>query len=383
MTGHTRLPLERTPEEEQEEREFLDLYGAWESLTPAGFAAEMVGFDRPWWVIGGWAVEAATGLRREHEDLDVSLLVCDVPAFVSFMAGRWHVWNNVGGVLHPLGGRDGRWPTVDEPASQLWLRRHAAAPWVVDIPLTPDHDGRWAHKLRPHETAEVAEVTWRADDGLRYLRPEYVMLHKARQSRAKDLLDLRAVLPVLAPDRRAWLRAAVADLDPAHPWLPLIAGAEPSVRRITASDWPALREVRLRALADAPDAFGVLLAEAQTQPEEVWRERAGGPSPILLGDVEGRPVAMGGLFLPDDDPGHAVVWGMWVDPAARGSGLGAALLRELLRLGRESGRTVLLHVTQGNDAARGLYEAHGFVGTGEWQPLREGSTLQVETMRLG
>lgn len=382
MTEHPRLPLERTPEEVQEEREFLDLYGAWEPLTPAGFAAEMTGFDRPWWVIGGWAVEAATGLRREHEDLDVSLLVCDVPAFVSFMAGRWHVWNNVAGVLHPLGGRDGRWPTVDEPASQLWLRRHAAAPWVVDIPLTPDHDGRWAHKLRPHETAEVAEVTWRADDGLRYLRPEYVMLHKARQSRPKDLLDLRAVLPVLTPDRRAWLQSAVADLDPAHPWLPLIAGAASSVRRITGADWRDLREVRLRALADAPDSFGVLLTEAQAQPEESWRERAGGASPILLGFDGGRPAGMGGLFLPEDAD-EAFVWGMWVEPAARGRGLGAALLQELLVLGRESGRAVLLHVTEGNDGARRLYEAHGFRGTGEWQPLREGSALRVESMRLG
>ncbi len=83
------------------------------------------------WVVGGWAIEAATGYRREHEDTDVSILASDVPAFVEFMKGRWHVWRNVGGVLHPLGDR---WPTVDDPRSQLWLRADASSPWMVDVP---------------------------------------------------------------------------------------------------------------------------------------------------------------------------------------------------------------------------------------------------------
>ncbi len=68
---------------------------------------------------------AATGYRREHEDTDVSILASDVRAFVEFMQGRWHVWNNVGGVLHPLGDR---WKTADDPRSQLWLRADAVSP---------------------------------------------------------------------------------------------------------------------------------------------------------------------------------------------------------------------------------------------------------------
>jgi len=215
-TEPSRVPLERTPEERAADATFFQVYGAWEPMDPPGFAREMEGFDRPWWVVGGWAIEAATGFRREHEDLDVSMLACDVPAFVEFVRGRWHVWNNVGGVLHPLGDR---WPTVDEPDSQLWLRADATSPWVVDMPLTPDDDGRWTNKRLPGHVDEVENVTWVAGDGLRYLLPEIVLVYKARLRRAKDDSDFRATLPTLTDERRTWMRQGVAAVDPEHPWL--------------------------------------------------------------------------------------------------------------------------------------------------------------------
>jgi hypothetical protein len=214
----TRIPLRRTAQEQAEEDQFLSLYGAWDPLSPAELAGELAGYGRPWWVIGGWAIEAATGFRREHEDTDISILACDVPALLSHLSGRWHVWNNVGGVLHPLGGK---WKDVDEPRSQLWLRKNAASPWVLDIPLTPDRDGLWTNKRLPdyeHE-APVDDVTWVAEDGIRYLNPEIVLLYKARLGRPKDDPDFDATLPVLTADARRWLRDALARLWPDHRWL--------------------------------------------------------------------------------------------------------------------------------------------------------------------
>jgi hypothetical protein len=159
---------------------------------------------------------SATGYRREHEDTDVSILSCDVPAFVEFMRGRWHVWNNVGGVLHPLGDR---WSTVDEPGSQLWLRANAAGPWIVDIPLTPDTDGKWTNKFLTDHIDEVENVTWVAADGMRYLLPEIVLVFKALLWRKKDDLDFEATLPMLTADRIAWMRKSLETLVPDHHWL--------------------------------------------------------------------------------------------------------------------------------------------------------------------
>lgn len=148
-------------------------------------------------------------------------------------------------------------------------------------------------------------------------------------------------------------------------------------------DWALVRDVRLRALADSPDAFGVTLAEAQAQPEQVWRDRLAGPSPTLLAVHEGTGVAMGGGFVPPEaDADVAWLWGMWTDPAIRGRGVGRLVLDRLVAWAQDAGRTPYLHVTEGNVGARALYVSCGFVPTGAWEPLREGSPLRIEEMVL-
>ena len=78
-----REPLHRTPEEVAEDEEFFRWYGPWEPLDPDGVAVLMAGFDRPWWIVGGWSIEAFTGVPREHEDVDLTLLACDLALFES------------------------------------------------------------------------------------------------------------------------------------------------------------------------------------------------------------------------------------------------------------------------------------------------------------
>ena len=173
-----RLP--RSAEEEAEEAWFLRWYGRWEPLDPDGVRALLEGFDRPWWLIGGWAIEAFTGRRRVHEDMDISLLACDVPALRAHLGDAWTIWSNLGGTLRPL---DDRHPEPIAPDGQLWVRRSAAEPWVLDIPTTPDDHGRWTNKRLPSHTATVEEVTWLTPDGLRCQRPEIVLLFKGAQDR--------------------------------------------------------------------------------------------------------------------------------------------------------------------------------------------------------
>jgi len=152
------------------------------------------------------------------------------------------------------------------------------------------------------------------------------------------------------------------------------------LRVISGDDWEALRAIRLRALADSPDSFGATLDTAASQPPSVWRVRADGPGPLVLVFAGSDPVGMGGLYTPDPS-GDAFVWGMWVEPASRGRGLAARVLERLLEHADDQGRPVVLHVTEGNDTARRLYERHGFTPTGEVLPLRDGSCVRIHTMR--
>ena len=90
--------------------------------------------------------------------------------------------------------------------SQIWVRAHARAPWVIDLPITPDRDGLWTSKRWPDHVAPLDEVTWVADDGIRYLNPEIALHFKARRTGPRTTRDLERTWPLLDADRRAWLR---------------------------------------------------------------------------------------------------------------------------------------------------------------------------------
>ena len=195
--------------------EFARWYGTWEPLDPSTIGAFMAGFDRPWWVIGGWSIEVFTGVPREHEDLDISIRSCDAEAFRVFLGERWTAWNVDEGWFRPF---DDRFTEV-RPDSQVWVRRDAASPWVLDVPFTPETEGRWTSKRNLAHTEDLDDVTWVAPDGLRYARPEVTLMFKAAQRRAKDVRDADVALPLLDPAARRWLRDAVAGFSPDHPWV--------------------------------------------------------------------------------------------------------------------------------------------------------------------
>jgi hypothetical protein len=211
-----REPLHRTAEEIVEDEEFFRWYGPWAPLHPGGVVELMAGFERPWWIVGGWSIEAFTGRPREHEDVDVSILGCDLSAFRAHVGDDWHLWSNHGGTLRPFNDRH---PEVLDVGSQVWIRRSAMDPWVVDMVPTPDRDGLWTNKRDSDHVAPLDEVTWFADDGVRYLRPEVTLLYKALPRRPKDDRDLAVTWPLLGRAEREWLRDAVRRLYPGHAWL--------------------------------------------------------------------------------------------------------------------------------------------------------------------
>jgi ribosomal protein S18 acetylase RimI-like enzyme len=92
------------------------------------------------------------------------------------------------------------------------------------------------------------------------------------------------------------------------------------------------------------------------------------------------PVGLAGAFF---EPPDWVVIAMWVAPTHRGRGLGRALLDTVAAFVRAQGAgEMVLGVTDGNEAARRLYERYGFVDTGVANPIREGEDLIVREMRL-
>ncbi|HET8599168.1 MAG TPA: GNAT family N-acetyltransferase [Segeticoccus sp.] len=136
------------------------------------------------------------------------------------------------------------------------------------------------------------------------------------------------------------------------------------VRRLAPDDWEVYREVRLRMLQDAPDAFASRYEQAVERTEADWRE-------VLhacdhhLAERDGAPVGAAGLVLHGRE---ANLIGMWVSPPFRGSGAGEVLVEAVCRRAAELGHPrVLLDVVEGNDRARRFYERCGFRFTGRRQ----------------
>jgi predicted GNAT family acetyltransferase len=145
-----------------------------------------------------------------------------------------------------------------------------------------------------------------------------------------------------------------------------------AIRRLGPDDWQGFRDIRLRALAGAPDAFGSTLERERAFAESEWRRRLTGPV-VVVGDPD--PVSVGGVF---DHEGDVHVWGMWTDLGHRGRGHARSILDALL----PPGVTAWLDVNLTNTVARTAYEHYGFVGTGTFDALRPGSDQQMELMVL-
>jgi len=202
--------------DEAEEVAFRRLYGDWDALDPAGLTRFMAAYDREWWVVGGWAIDAFTGLTRPHEDIDAVIWLRDLPRFREMVGDRHHIWSAGAGAIRPV---DDDWPEPHEGAGQVWLRDHARAPWFLDCLLAEDRDGQWVSRRDPEYVAPLEDVTWVADDGIRYLNPEIGLLFKAGNGRRKDDRDFDRCLPLLTDDARTWLAESIAGLYPDHAWL--------------------------------------------------------------------------------------------------------------------------------------------------------------------
>lgn len=160
------------------------------------------------------------------------------------------------------------------------------------------------------------------------------------------------------------------------------------IRPLLAEEWPAYRAIRLRALADAPDAFSTTLDTQQELPPETWAARlsaaaASGKDCPLVAELHGAPVGMAWTKVDADDPAIVNLFQMWVAPEARGQGVAAALLAEAVRWSSARGAQALqLGVNCANLPAVRLYERAGFLETGLREPMRPGSALIEQRMRL-
>ena len=137
------------------------------------------------------------------------------------------------------------------------------------------------------------------------------------------------------------------------------------IRRLTAADAPAFRAIRLEALAAHPADFG------SDHADEAARPLAHFVAQLLDNHVLGlfRDGALAGIAAIEfhakaKERHRAFLWGVYVRPAARGTGAAEALLRAAMEAAFARAVQIELGVRAGNAAAEGLYRRLGFTRYG-------------------
>lgn len=154
------------------------------------------------------------------------------------------------------------------------------------------------------------------------------------------------------------------------------------IRPTTESDWETLKAIRLASLRDAPTAFGVTHADAATNTDAQWRERAAGRglATFMLAFMDGAAVGMIGAVPSPAKELNLIA--MWVAPAQRGAGVAAGLVDAIKTHAASQGhRRLVLGVSPDNARAAAFYCKQGFSFIAEWETLASHPHIELQIMQ--
>jgi GNAT superfamily N-acetyltransferase len=157
------------------------------------------------------------------------------------------------------------------------------------------------------------------------------------------------------------------------------------IQRLSIDEGLRLRTLRLRALADAPDAFSSTFAEVAAHPLDMWRQQLQEIA-TFVAVHDGEDVGL--VRCASDAQQQDTAWliSMWVAPEARGQGVGNALIDAVIAYARARGASrLLLDVGDHNQQAIALYARKGFQpngGTGSLPAPRDHMREHQRELRL-
>jgi ribosomal protein S18 acetylase RimI-like enzyme len=139
------------------------------------------------------------------------------------------------------------------------------------------------------------------------------------------------------------------------------------IRQLTEADADAVlyRDIRLEALRANPEAFGSTFEIEDAQSLSWFSARL--VSSILLGAFRDmKLVAIAGFAIQQGQKrAHkGEIWGMYVRPDARRTGIGRRLIEAIVGLARHRVELIQLAVVRDNEQARRLYASLGFLEYG-------------------
>jgi ribosomal protein S18 acetylase RimI-like enzyme len=146
-----------------------------------------------------------------------------------------------------------------------------------------------------------------------------------------------------------------------------------TIRLLNESDAEQFHAIRLEALRDHPDAFGASVDDWERRTVDdiaaSFRDRWTAPDNFIVGAFDGAAL-VGTIGFHQHEGAKArhkgTIWGVYLAPGTRGSGLARRLMEDVIARVRRLGdvEAVQLGVAIENTAARMLYQRLGFTPWG-------------------
>lgn len=189
--------------------------GSWKPWTPREAGERLQDLGIPWCVVGGWALDLWRGEQtRFHEDIEIAVPRSTFPVIRNRLS-KYKLFSVGDGQVHAL--PPGSAPPLDK--HQNWVLDKKARAWRLDIFLEPGDPEIWVFRRNENIRFARSRMIAASAEGIPYLKPEAVLLFKAKLMREKDETDFAASLPLMQPDARAWLKDALAIAHPGHVWI--------------------------------------------------------------------------------------------------------------------------------------------------------------------
>ena len=137
------------------------------------------------------------------------------------------------------------------------------------------------------------------------------------------------------------------------------------IRPLTPADATAYRSIRLAGLRESPEAFGSTFDRENIQPLAWFCDRLAA-SQVFGAFRSADLLGIAGFAIRDGEKERhkGLLWGMYVRPDVRKAGVGRQLVEAVVEYSRVHVEVIQLSVVSGNEPARRLYAALGFVEYG-------------------
>ena len=172
-------------------------------------------FKPDWFIAGGWAIDLYLGqVTRQHDDIEIAIFRQDQIALQNYLNG-WVLKKAVNGELSDWN----RGERLELPTHEIHCFNVADEPQFLEVLLNENDSGKWLFRRNVKITKPLSKLSLTSNLGIKFLRPEVILLYKSKNPRHKDEQDFEVVVEHLDIESKEWLKNALTVCYSEHHWL--------------------------------------------------------------------------------------------------------------------------------------------------------------------